>query len=115
MNTILILLLLCIGFLILDVRSLHHRVDDIQASKDTTDQEQQPIKMLVARDGNGDLYAYTQEPMRGQCAWISTGGGYIYIPGNLFPTLRWEDKPIEAEMTIKQATRHDKFPRNMKK
>jgi hypothetical protein len=107
MNTILILLLLCIGFLILDVRNLHHRMDDIQVSKDTTDQEQQPIKVLVARDKAGDLFAYTKEPERGQCVWLSTDGIYIHIPRTLFPNLSWEDNPIEAEMTIKQATRHD--------
>lgn len=107
MTTILILLLLCIGFLILDVRSLHNRMDDIQASKDTTDQEQQPIKIWVARDKDGDLFAYTKEPERGNCAWVSTGGGYIPILKNIFPNLRWEDVPIEAEMTIKQVTKHD--------
>ena len=101
MTTILILLLLCIGFLILDVRSLHHRMDDIQASKDTTDPEQQPIKVLVARDKTGDLFAYIKEPERGQCVWLSTDGIYIQIPSNYFPGLRWEDNPIEAEMTIK--------------
>ena len=101
MTTILILLLLCIGFLILDVRNLHHRMDDIQAPKDTTDQEQQPIKIWVARDKCGELYAYLREPERGECAWVSAGCGYILIHNNLFPNLRWEDNPIEAEMTIK--------------
>lgn len=100
MTTILILLLLCIGFLILDVRNLHHRVDDIQASKDTTDQEQQPIKVWVARDKDGDLFAYTREPERGDFAWLNSGV-YFPIPRNHFPNLRWEDNPIEAEMTIK--------------
>lgn len=107
MTTILILLLLCIGFLILDVRNLHHRMDDIQASKDTTDQEQQPTNVWVARDKNGDLFAYTKVPERGEQAWISAGGGYIHIHNHLFQNLRWEDIPIEAEMTIKQVTKHD--------
>lgn len=106
MNTILILLLLCIGFLILDVRNLHHRVDDIQASKDTTDKEQHPTaKIWVARDKTGDLFAYTKEPERGECVWLSKDDVYIHIPGNYFPNLRWEDNPMEAEMTIKQVTR----------
>lgn len=106
MTTILILLLLCICFLILDVRNLHHRMDDIQASKDTTDQEQFTIKMWVARDRTGDLEAYMNEPERGNHVWLNDGE-YSHIPRNLFPNLRWEDNPIEVEMTIKQATRNE--------
>ena len=64
------------------------------------------IKGWVARDKNGELFAYTKVPTRGDLAWLNEGT-YFPIPLNHFPNLRWEDNPMEAEMTIKQATRHD--------
>lgn len=60
------------------------------------------IKGWVARDKAGGLFAYTKEPDRGECVWLSKDDVYISIPCDRFPNLRWEDEPIEVEFIIKK-------------
>lgn len=60
------------------------------------------IKGWVARDENGQVWLYAQRPFRNHTVWTTDKGRYfIRIYDTLFPSLRWEDEPIEVEIIIK--------------
>lgn len=62
--------------------------------------------MWVARDKDGKLWFYREKPRR-----VKDGGYWVLddisdyecvLPEDLFPYLKWEDEPIEVELTIKK-------------
>ena len=57
------------------------------------------IKGWVARDGNGDAYLYPYyRPTRDKRMWFGMTG--FFLKCDPFPSLRWEDEPIEVELPI---------------
>lgn len=71
---------------------------------ESPEKKQSPkIKGWVARDKNGKLNFFLGKPRKiintqGQEYWI--GHGRMKQPNEFFPDLRWEDDPIEVELTI---------------
>ena len=63
------------------------------------------IKGWVARDKNGKLYIYQDKPRKlslgdgTQVSW-GDGGDWYELKGNILLDLKWEDEPIEVELTI---------------
>lgn len=62
----------------------------------------------VARDENGRLCLYQNEPEREASDfsprgyWTDRTNQYIDFPPNLFPDITWDSDPIEVEITIKR-------------
>lgn len=57
------------------------------------------IKGWVARDEKGDVYLYPYyRPTRDTSCWFGLMG--FFLKGDPFPSLRWEDEPIEVEQLI---------------
>lgn len=56
----------------------------------------------VTRDlGNeAELNLFTEKPIRGEFNWFVSNGDIIRLK-NIFPELKWEDTPMEVEITIK--------------
>lgn len=58
-------------------------------------------KIYIARDGNGDLFAYDEPPMRNndEKIWEATSGGWSDLTGDwwesMFGNLKWEDPYVE--------------------
>ena len=62
------------------------------------------IKGWVARDSFLDVVSlYSTKPYRngGIGIWNILSGGCIGLSKDLFPDLKWEDEPLEVEITIK--------------
>lgn len=58
------------------------------------------IKGWVARDATGDAYFYPYfRPTRDKSCWFGMTG--VFLKGDLFPSLRWEDEPKEVEIIAK--------------
>lgn len=70
-----------------------------QESKQESKQET-VISGWVARDYDGDVFLYQNEPDRNEIAW----NGYMMhsLPIDSFPDLTWDDDPIEVEIIIKR-------------
>jgi len=66
---------------------------------------EEKITAWIARDGNGDLNAYTDEPYKGNGTWyleMFNEGRYFAIQRRAFPQVKWEDEePTKVELTIK--------------
>lgn len=88
-------------------KNIFGRTDGIVAmySKDVLDFNLDPphpeatISGWVCRDKDGTLCLYYKKPMRGKEEWFG-----IYdrqLPEDSFPSLTWQDEPIEVEITIK--------------
>lgn len=59
------------------------------------------IKGWIARDEDGELYLYDTEPWRDENLWQGRGRNEWELnDNNLFPNLKWEDEPIEVELTL---------------
>lgn len=58
------------------------------------------IKGWVARDKDNDVYVYLTQPSRFKEQWVCGGDVWVKIPHTDFPELKWEDEPIEVELTI---------------
>lgn len=58
------------------------------------------IQGWVARDCDGDVFLYQNEPDRNEIAW----NGYMMhsLPIDSFPDLTWESEPIKCEIIIKR-------------
>lgn len=58
------------------------------------------IQGWVARDCDGDVFLYQNEPDRNEIAW----NGYMMhsLPIDSFPDLTWNSGPIEVELIIKR-------------
>lgn len=73
------------------------------------------IKGWVARDDDGTLAIHYEKPRR-VCYYnneiVSDGtpwvweneAGYGLLPVKIFPDLKWEDEPLEVELTIKRVS-----------
>lgn len=69
------------------------------------------VHFYVARDKNGELFLYMSKPFRGierfheyQNGCIITGDNDFYnfdLDKNDFVNLKWEDKPVEVFLNIK--------------
>ena len=59
------------------------------------------LKGWVARDGDYELCLYEEYPARGNKYW-EVLGDFWQLPPHLFPSLTWEDEPIEVEITIQE-------------
>ena len=55
-------------------------------------------KLWVARDKDGNLFAYNDKPTRcdNQREWL--GRFLCSMKNSYFPELKWEDEPIEVEL-----------------
>lgn len=66
-------------------------------------QPEATISGWVARDEDGTLCLYYKKPMRGKEEWF---GNYDrQLPEGTFPSLTWQDEPIEVEIQIKPKRR----------
>jgi hypothetical protein len=55
-------------------------------------------KFWVARDRNGQLCLYEDEPERSNDKGVFCSFFFYYIPSHIFPDLTWEDEPIKVEL-----------------
>lgn len=64
------------------------------------DAEETVIQGWVARDHDGDVFLYQNEPDRNEIAW----NGYMMhsLPIDSFPDLTWESEPEPVEIIIKR-------------
>lgn len=51
----------------------------------------------VARDKDCKLYLYFCLPTRvtSSGSWVCCSGDYMEIPNEMFPSLQWEDEPVQ--------------------
>lgn len=66
-------------------------------------EEQKPETKLtrwVARDENGEIYAFEDYPEKDSEMWI--GSDSMILDRKSFPDLKWEDEPMEVEITIRK-------------
>lgn len=60
------------------------------------------IQGWVARDGNGNLWAYTHKPIRSDKPyWLGEVADFT-LSNDMLPTLTWESDPLQVEITIKR-------------
>ena len=92
----------------IDLKKLDKKLDDA-LKKETKESLNQwlsekdadtVIQGWVARDFDGDVFLYQNEPDRNEIAW----NGYMMhsLPVDSFPDLTWESDPIEVEIIIKR-------------
>lgn len=66
--------------------------------------EEVTIEGWVARDKRGYIFLSYGKPRRttnSSCNfWVRREGETYELPNTLFPSLRWEDEPIEVELPI---------------
>ena len=70
----------------------------------TTPHPEETITGWVARDGNGTLFVHKTRPFGGMYYKNAPGsppGELLVLPKDSFPSLTWQDEPIEVEITIK--------------
>lgn len=54
----------------------------------------------IARDENGDVYVYNDEPRRGRGLWCGDYGSLITF-NHIFKNIKWGDKPYNIEELLK--------------
>ena len=65
-------------------------------------EEEVTIEGWVARDDDGDIYAYRNKPTREDNFWLDDDApSLISLPITSFPDLTWESDPLEVTITIK--------------
>lgn len=66
------------------------------------DKQKPEVKLTgwVARDENGEIYAYEDYPEKDSEIWI--GSNSMLLDRKSFPDLKWEDEPMEVEITIRK-------------
>lgn len=58
------------------------------------------VKVWIARDEDGSLWAYTTTPFRGDDMWFCDKP-ITQLDSSLFPSVKWEDdEPTEAYITL---------------
>lgn len=73
------------------------------------------VKGWVARDDDGTLAIHYEKPRRvcyynneivlDGTPWVwENEAGYGLLPVKIFPDLKWEDEPLEVELTLKRAS-----------
>lgn len=75
----------------------HYPASDLDFNVDA---EETVIQGWVARDYDGDVFLYQNEPDRNEIAW----NGYMMhsLPIDSFPDLTWESEPEPVEIIIKR-------------
>lgn len=58
--------------------------------------------MWVARNKTGEVILFYKKPERKDGYWLSKDGKYFTINFTQFPTLKWEDEPLEIELISKE-------------
>lgn len=65
--------------------------------------------MWIARDKDGTMWLYIDEPVRSLNSWevdteksLLRADDCMEIDGDLFPDIKWEDEPIEVELIKKK-------------
>lgn len=62
------------------------------------------MKGYVARDGFGGTVSFFSSkpyrPSEGLGIWKIREGGVVHLPKEMFPDLKWEDEPMEVEVTF---------------
>lgn len=57
--------------------------------------------MYLARDKNGKLFSYGEEPVRVEKKGCFMGSGYVdRIDDKLFPKITWENSPVNIDNLI---------------
>lgn len=77
-----------------------YRPDELDFSVDKAEEsEDAVISGWVARDMDGSVFLYQNEPDRNVYEWRA----YMMhsLPESSFPSLTWDDDPMEVEITIK--------------
>ena len=61
------------------------------------------LKGFVARDENGLLFLHYKKPNRYNGMWLSSSliSNCLKLPDDSFPSLTWEDEPVEVEIQTK--------------
>lgn len=67
-------------------------------------QPEATISGWVARDNGGGLYLHSIRPRKGAMEWHGDRQPFT-LPIGSFPSLTWQDEPIEVEITIKPKKR----------
>lgn len=76
-----------------------YREGYMQAEKDL---EKYPtLRGWAARDENGVIHLFEVEPRRMENKWWDRDYNCVCLPIDAFPSLKWEDDPIEVELIIK--------------
>ena len=89
-----------------EMRTYYHgkivALEEFLSFIESLEKEQEPkIKGWVARDKDGQLGVYDILPIRGNICWYPQVRFENWVlPENAFPDLKWEDEPIEVELTI---------------
>ena len=58
------------------------------------------MKLYVARDGDGGLYLYPEEPTKDAIYKNWTSYNWIALELDLFPEVTFENSPIEVEIKL---------------
>lgn len=59
--------------------------------------------MWIARDEDGSIWLYENEPIRKNGAWYRPDSDYMKIlDTTLFTELEWEDEPVEVDLLPKR-------------
>ena len=68
------------------------------------------VKVWIARDEDGSLYAYSNPPAKFEEHWELGGfSSNLLLDESLFPEVKWEDdKPFEAYITLVESQEHPK-------
>ena len=68
------------------------------------------VKVWIARDENGSLYAYANPPYKFEEHWELGGfSSSLLLDESRFPEVKWEDdKPTEAYITLTEPQEHPK-------
>ena len=56
----------------------------------------------VARDENGDLWAYEMKPSRFESTWWDRDYSRLSLDNDDFPEITWESEPVEVELLIRK-------------
>ena len=60
------------------------------------------LKAWVARDYDGSLYMYSDQPKKMRDSWYAPKVGYMKLDDSLFPEVQWSDEePKEIKLSIR--------------
>lgn len=57
------------------------------------------VKVWLARDKSGSIFAFSERPNKGKCCWAFAPS--MRLDKSIFPSVKWEDdEPTEAYITL---------------
>lgn len=57
----------------------------------------------LARDKNGDLWGYSDKPIRGEEIFKISGEDMVFsVTDSLFPEITWENSPVEFTIKLEE-------------